>query len=95
MEGVAKFEAWLEDMFRRGLINYDPDDKPPVYVGPGDDPSTEDIRAVLRLLLNESADVPEDPVVGFELYVLGFLPARILGMLGVLTTVGVSPVEAM
>lgn len=53
----------------------------PVYVGPGVDPATEDLRAVLHLLNLRTPEVPEDPLEGDELNVLSQLFARHLHVL--------------
>lgn len=82
VDAVEGFEDWLESMREAGLITYDTDDEAPTYVGPGVDPSTEKLRGVLRLLYNESAEVPEDPIVGGELIIHVSLPSRLLAVLG-------------
>lgn len=79
---VEKFEHWLESMHQRGLITYDAEESPETYMGPSVDRSTEKLRAIERLCFNLSAEVPEDPITGGELYIRGALPAGILWMLG-------------
>ncbi|KAH7706305.1 hypothetical protein AAVH_26465 [Aphelenchoides avenae] len=53
----------------------------PVYVGPGTDPDTEELRAVLRMLNHQSPAVPEDPKEGGELLTLSLAFARHLQVL--------------
>ncbi|KAH7700454.1 hypothetical protein AAVH_32425 [Aphelenchoides avenae] len=79
-EAVVYFERWLEQLRQRGLITYDPTEEPR-YVRPGVDPSTEELRSVLRLRHNLSAEVPADPIAGGELSIHVTLPSKILGTL--------------
>lgn len=82
-EAVAEFGQWIANMRQRGLITFE--EQLPTYVGPGIDPSTEDLRSIVRLYYNESPEVPEDP--SGELYILGAQSSAILWLLG-------SPVNA-
>lgn len=66
---VAKFENLSEDMRHKGLINYNGGVQRQVYVGPGHDPSSEELRAIVRIDLNLLPEVPVEPIAGSELYV--------------------------
>ncbi|KAH7693333.1 hypothetical protein AAVH_39634, partial [Aphelenchoides avenae] len=52
---VIDFEKWLERLRQRGLITFDPSEEPR-YVRPGVDPSTEELRSIVRLRHNLSAE---------------------------------------
>lgn len=58
----------------------------PVYVEPGVDSATEDLRAVMRLLNLRTPEVPEDPLDGGELNVLSQLFARHLHVLSLVAS---------
>ncbi|KAH7703108.1 hypothetical protein AAVH_29728 [Aphelenchoides avenae] len=83
---VEEFEKWLASMSQRGIITYEADEEAPIYVGPGVDPSTEDLRKMLRLIHHESTEVPEDPIVGGELRLHMVSFARGLAILGFFPT---------
>lgn len=80
LDVVAEYEQWLGSMRMKGLISYE--DHSVAYVGPGADASTEDLRALVRLYYDRSAEVPEDEIAGGELFIQGDLPSYILWVLG-------------
>lgn len=59
---------------------------PPKYVGPGADPFTEDLRAVVRLLYSQTPEVPKDPFEGREVYMLSNIFASHLHVLADVAT---------
>lgn len=79
VDAVETFKQWLESMRQRGLIAYDARRQP--YVGPGEHPSSERLRAFVPLSVNLSLDVPEDPITGGELHLQGTLASGVLWML--------------
>lgn len=61
-------------------------DEFPIYVGPGDDPDTEELRRVFRMLSDLSPAVPEDPKEGGELLMLSLAFARHLEVISLVAT---------
>ncbi|KAH7701421.1 hypothetical protein AAVH_31445 [Aphelenchoides avenae] len=54
-----RYGQWIIAAKQSGVFSYE--EVPPVFVGPGADPETEDLRAVLGLLEQRGAAIPEDP----------------------------------
>ncbi|KAH7711591.1 hypothetical protein AAVH_21109 [Aphelenchoides avenae] len=54
-----RYGQWIIAAKQNGVFAYE--EVPPVFVGPGVDPETEDLRAVLGLLEQRGATISEDP----------------------------------
>ncbi|KAH7712862.1 hypothetical protein AAVH_19811 [Aphelenchoides avenae] len=76
-----EFKMWLQSMSRRGLTFYDAGEEPPTYVDQSIDPSTEDLREVLRLIFHKSSESSNESIAGGELGALVTAPTRLLAVL--------------